>query len=213
MRTGYDCEVLLARRRLEDEDVTLIEIIVLGVALSADAFAVTISNTFVYASESRARLMLMPVMFGLFQGLMPVTGYLLGGLAAEVIEAYSGIITLVILGFVGGNMIYEGVNALRGKDDGGPEEPGAGPVARRLTLTTVLAQAIATAIDAFAVGVSLRAQAVSLAVAAPLIALTTFLCCIVALVLGRKLGEVLGDRAQVVGGVVLVIIGLKAFLA
>lgn len=192
----------------------LLEIIVLGVALSADAFAVTISNTFVYASESRSRLMLMPLMFGLFQGLMPVAGYLLGGLAAEAIEAYAGVITLVILGLVGGNMIREGVCALRGAgEQDGPEEPGAGPVARRLTLVTVLAQAIATAIDAFAVGVSLRAQAVSVVVAAPIIALTTFLCCVAALALGRKLGEVLGDRAQVAGGIVLVLIGLKAFLA
>ncbi|WP_317431542.1 manganese efflux pump MntP family protein [Parolsenella catena] len=192
----------------------LLEIIVLGVALSADAFAVTISNTFVYASESRSRLMLMPLMFGLFQGLMPVAGYLLGGLAAEVIETYAGVITLVILGLVGGNMIREGVCALRGAgEQDGPEEPGAGPVARRLTLVTVLAQAIATAIDAFAVGVSLRAQAVSVVVAAPIIALTTFLCCVAALALGRKLGEVLGDRAQVAGGIVLVLIGLKAFLA
>lgn len=192
----------------------LLEIIVLGVALSADAFAVTISNTFVYASESRSRLMLMPLMFGLFQGLMPVAGYLLGGLAAEVIETYEGVITLVILGLVGGNMIREGVCALRGAgEQDGPEEPGAGPVARRLTLVTVLAQAIATAIDAFAVGVSLRAQAVSVVVAAPVIALTTFLCCVAALALGRKLGEVLGDRAQVAGGIVLVLIGLKAFLA
>lgn len=192
----------------------LLEIIVLGAALSADAFAVTISNTFVYASESRSRLMLMPLMFGLFQGLMPVAGYLLGGLAAEVIETYAGVITLVILGLVGGNMIREGVCALRGAgEQDGPEEPGAGPVARRLTLVTVLAQAIATAIDAFAVGVSLRAQAVSVVVAAPIIALTTFLCCAVALALGLKLGEVLGDRAQVAGGIVLVLIGLKAFLA
>lgn len=192
----------------------LLEIIVLGVALSADAFAVTISDTFVYASESRSRLMLMPLMFGLFQGLMPVAGYLLGGLAAEVIETYAGVITLVILGLVGGNMIREGVCALRGAgEQDGPEEPGAGPVARRLTLVTVLAQAIATAIDAFAVGVSLRAQAVSVVVAAPVIALTTFLCCVAALALGRKLGEVLGDRAQVAGGIVLVLIGLKAFLA
>lgn len=192
----------------------LLEIIVLGVALSADAFAVTISNTFVYASESRSRLMLMPLMFGLFQGLMPVAGYLLGGLAAEVIETYEGVVTLAILGLVGGNMIREGVCALRGAgEQDGPEEPGAGPVARRLTLVTVLAQAIATAIDAFAVGVSLRAQAVSVVVAAPIIALTTFLCCVAALALGRKLGEVLGDRAQVAGGIVLVLIGLKAFLA
>ena len=156
----------------------------------------------------------MPVMFGLFQGIMPLAGYFVGGLAAEVIETYAGIITLVILGLVGGNMIREGVGALRGAgEQDGPEGPGVGPVAKRLTLVTVLAQAIATAIDAFAVGVSLRAQAVRVASAASIIALTTFLCCVVALLVGRKLGEVLGDRAQVAGGIVLVIIGLKAFLA
>ena len=191
--------------------LSLLEIILLGVALSADAFAVTISNTFVYASESKRRLVLMPVMFGLFQGLMPLLGYFVGGLAAEVIERYAGIITFVILGIVGGNMIREGAEALL--HPGEDEAEHAGPVAKRLTMVTILAQAFATAIDAFAVGVSLRAQAVNIVVAASIIALTTFVLCLVALAMGRKLGEVLGDRAQVAGGIVLVLIGLKAFFA
>lgn len=191
--------------------LSLLEIILLGVALSADAFAVTISNTFVYASESKRRLVLMPVMFGLFQGLMPLLGYFVGGLAAEVIERYAGIITLVILGIVGGNMIREGAEALL--HPGEDEAEHAGPVAKRLTMVTILAQAFATAIDAFAVGVSLRAQAVNIVVAALIIALTTFVLCLAALAMGRKLGEVLGDRAQVAGGIVLVLIGLKAFFA
>lgn len=191
--------------------MTLLEIIVLGVALSADAFAMTISNTFVYASESKRRLVLMPVMFGLFQGLMPLLGYFVGGLAAEVIERYAGIITLVILGIVGGNMIREGAEALL--HPGEDEAEHAGPVAKRLTMVTILAQAFATAIDAFAVGVSLRAQVVNIVVAASIIALTTLVLCLAALAMGRKLGEVLGDRAQVAGGIVLVLIGLKAFFA
>ena len=191
--------------------LSLLEIILLGVALSADAFAVTISNTFVYASESKRRLVLMPVMFGLFQGLMPLLGYFVGGLAAEVIERYAGIITLVILGIVGGNMIREGAEALL--HPGEDEAEHAGPVAKRLTMVTILAQAFATAIDAFAVGVSLRAQAVNIVVAASIIALTTFVLCLAALAMGRKLGEVLGDRAQVAGGIVLVLIGLKALFA
>ena len=74
------------------------EILLLGLALSADAFSVTISNSFVYGSESRRRLMLMPLFFGAFQGLMPLLGYFLGGLAASLIERYAGIVTLVILG-------------------------------------------------------------------------------------------------------------------
>lgn len=191
--------------------MSIIEILVLGVALSADAFAVTISNCFVYASESRKRLLLMPLMFGLFQGLMPLAGYFVGGLAAEIIEKYSGIVTLVILGIIGGNMVREGIMAIRGGDDE-PEE-GTGPVAKRLTFSALLVQAIATAIDAFAVGVSLRAQAVNIVVAASIIACTTAACCCIALVIGRRLGKILGDRAEVVGGIVLLIIGIKAFLA
>lgn len=190
----------------------IVEILVLGVALSADTFAVTISNTFVYTGETKARLALMPVFFGLFQGLMPLLGYFVGGLAAEVIEEYSGIITLIILGFIGGNMVREGVCALLGLGDDA-DEPGNGPAVKRLTVATLLVQAIATAIDAFAVGVSLRAQAVAIVPAAAIITLTTAACCVVALLIGRKLGEVLGDRAEVAGGVVLVIIGLKAFFA
>lgn len=190
----------------------IVEILVLGVALSADAFAVTISNTFVYTGEAKARLALMPVFFGLFQGLMPLLGYFVGGLAAEVIEEYSGIITLIILGFIGGNMVREGVCALLGLGDDA-DEPGNGPAVKRLTVATLLVQAIATAIDAFAVGVSLRAQAVAIVPAATIIALTTAACCVIALLIGRKLGEVLGDRAEVAGGVVLIIIGLKAFFA
>ena len=191
----------------------IIEIIVLGVALSADAFAVTISNSFVYASESRSRMLLMPLMFGLFQGIMPLAGYFVGGLAADLIEAYSGIVTLVILGYVGGNMVREGAGALMGKGGDEPAEPGVGPEAKRLTMAALLVQAVATAIDAFAVGVSLRAQSVDIVVAANIIACTTALCCLVALAIGRRLGKVLGDRAEVVGGIVLLIIGLKAFLA
>jgi putative Mn2+ efflux pump MntP len=189
----------------------LVELLVLGVALSADAFAVTLSNTFVCRGESRARMMLMPVFFGFFQGFMPVLGYFLGGVAAELIESYAGIITLVILGVIGGNMICEGVTAIRaGKADGAVCETGL--EGQRLTVGKVFVQAIATAIDAFAVGVSLRALAVDIVPSAAIIAATTFLCCVAALFLGRRVGDLLGDRAEVVGGVVLVLIGVKAFI-
>lgn len=63
-----------------------IEVVAIGLALSADAFAVTISNTFVYCDERRSRLLLQPLFFGAFQGLMPLLGYFLGGLAASLIE-------------------------------------------------------------------------------------------------------------------------------
>ena len=163
--------------------MNIVEIILIGLALSMDAFAVTISNSFVYQHESRARMMLMPVAFGAFQWLMPIAGFFAGTIAAGFIESYAGIVSFVILAFIGG-----------------------------LTVSSVLVQAVATSIDAFAVGVSLLASGANIFFASPVIGLTTFVCCIVALVVGRKFGEVLGDKAEIVGGVVLVAIGVKALL-
>lgn len=186
----------------------LVEILMLGLALSMDAFAVTISNSFVYQHESRARMMLMPVFFGVFQGGMPLLGFFLGTFAASFIDRFAGIISFVILAFIGGNMIYEGVKAIRG----GGEEEHDEIAQKHLTVPTVFVQAIATSIDAFAVGVSLLAAGANIAVASPVIAVTTFACCVVALFVGKRFGSLLGDRAQIVGGVVLVCIGLKALL-
>lgn len=141
--------------------MSLLEIVLLGLALSADAFSVTISNTFAYRDERASRLALMPTFFGAFQALMPVAGYYLGGIAAELIESHAGIVTLVILGIIGGNMVREGVASIRACRNCEPP-----PAKGRLTLWTLFVQSIATAIDAFAVGVSLRAQAVDLAFSA-----------------------------------------------
>lgn len=193
--------------------MTVIELLVLGVALAMDAFAVTISDTFAYRGQARWRMWMAPVAFAVFQALMPVAGYWLGSLFAEAVEAYAGIVSFVILGFIGASMIREGVRALRGNEAGEAGEVAVAPDAPRvLTVGTVAMQAVATSIDAFAVGVSLRAVGTDIAVAALAIGTTTFACCAVALLVGRRAGEMLGDRAQVLGGVVLVGIGVKALL-
>lgn len=150
----------------------------------------------------------MPVFFGFFQALMPILGYVLGNIAASIIETYSGIVTLVILGIIGGNMLIEGIRSIRTED---PQDcECCGTSAARLTIKTLIFQAIATAIDAFAVGVSLRAEGVPIIPASALIGCITFCFCIVALFIGKRLGTLLGDRAEVAGGAVLIFIGLKA---
>ncbi|MDO4443018.1 MAG: manganese efflux pump, partial [Slackia sp.] len=110
-----------------------------------------------------------------------------------------------ILGFIGGNMIKEGITALRH-----PEQDVCATNPPALTASVVLMQSVATSIDAFAVGVGLRAVNVDIALSGVVIALTTAACCVVALALGKRFGHVLGDRAQIIGGVVLVLIGLKS---
>ncbi len=194
--------------------MSIIEIVILGIALSMDAFAVTISNVFCYPGTSRTRLLMLPAAFGLFQGLMPLLGFFLGGIVGSLIEQYAGIVTFVILGFIGGNMAKEGISDLRQAGDSGQEGKGCPPnAAMVLTAKIVLVQAFATSIDAFAVGVSLRAVNVEIVSAAIIIALTTFVCCLIALFIGRRFGKFLGERAQIVGGVVLILIGLKALIS
>jgi UPF0059 membrane protein PLES_21541 len=192
----------------------LLEILMLGVALATDAFSVTISNTFAFDDHRFSRLMRMPLFFGLFQFGMPLAGYFVGGIAAELIEKYAGIVSLVILGFIGSNMLYSGYNALKEDASEGDEEEAqqeAQQGATTLSYGKLVFQAVATAIDAFAVGVSFRAHSVDILVASTLFGVITAILCTIALFVGKKLGSLLGDRAEMVGGAVLILIGLKAF--
>lgn len=174
----------------------LLEIVLIGVALSADAMAVTACNILANPAMSRRRALLMPLFFGLFQALMPVAGYFAGELAATIIAKYAGIVSLVILGVIGAKMIWDGV---RGEDEG----------RANLTVATLLFQAVATSIDAFAVGITFAAQQVGIWNPAALIGLCTFVCCLVILFVGRRVGTHFGAKAQIVGGIVLILIGFK----
>lgn len=196
----------------------LLEILMLGMALATDAFSVTISNTFAFDDHRFSRLMRMPLFFGLFQFGMPLAGYFVGGIAAELIEKYAGIVSLVILGFIGSNMLYSGYKALKedaSEEDEEEAQQGAQQEAQQGAITLsygkLVFQAVATAIDAFAVGVSFRAHSVDILVASALFGIITAILCTIALFIGKKLGSLLGDRAEMVGGIVLILIGLKAF--
>lgn len=192
----------------------LFEILMMGVALATDAFSVTISNTFAFDDHRFSRLMRMPLFFGLFQFGMPLAGYFVGGIAAELIEKYAGIVSLVILGFIGLNMLYSGYKAFKedaSEEDEEEAQENAQQGAITLSYGKLVFQAVATAIDAFAVGVSFRAHSVDILVASALFGIITAILCTIALFIGKKLGSLLGDRAEMVGGVVLILIGLKAF--
>lgn len=182
----------------------VLEALLLGVALAMDAMAVTLSNALCEPDMPRGKKLAMPVLFALFQMGMPIAGYFGGTLVAPLIEAYAGIVSLVILGFVGGKMIWEAVHELR--------EPEECPVTR-LTYPTIFFEAIATSIDAFIVGVTLAAGGADIVLYGGAIGLTTFACCCAVLVVGRRLGAHFGPKAEVAGGIVLILIGLRAFLA
>lgn len=177
-----------------------VEIIVLGLALSMDAFAVTISNTFAFQGQTRTQEARMPLAFGVLQAVMPLIGYVLGSLISTIISSYAGILTFIILGFIGGKMV---VDTLRGSEE---ETQGEST----LTWPLLLFQAVATSIDALAVGVSFAALEIDVGFAVILIGITTALSCAVALLIGKRFGTLLGKRATIVGGIVLILIGIKA---
>ena len=178
--------------------MSIFEIFLIGAALSMDAFAVCLSSAMVYNNMTRSWKIVMPAAFGIMQGLMPVLGYFFGSLFADFINKWSGPVVLLILGIIGINMIREG---LAGEENRPPH---------RLTLRVLMFQAVATSIDAFAVGVSFAATGAPIMKAAPLIAATTFILSLIAVFIGTRLGEKLGDRAEIVGGLVLIGIGIKA---
>lgn len=178
--------------------MTLTEILLIGIALSMDAFAVCLSSSMVYTNLTRARKFSMPLAFGLFQGIMPIGGFFLGSMFAEIINKFSGPVALVILGVIGINMIREGFSNEEREEE------------KTLTFKVLILQAVATSIDAFAVGVSFAASGAPIFSAAPLIALTTFIISLIGVFIGGKLGEKLGSRAEILGGVILLIIGIKA---
>lgn len=180
----------------------IIEVILIGIALSADAMSVTVCNTIANPCMGRSRALAMPVMFGLFQGGMPLLGCLAGSLVAGFVDAYAGIIAFVILGVIGGKMVWDSLN------DDGCDECGKGS----LTWSLLLFQAIATSIDAFAVGVTFVSSDAPILLNGTIIAICTFSLCCLMLLVGRKVGSLLGQKAQLIGGIVLVGIGLKALL-
>lgn len=182
----------------------LIEALVLGPALSMDAMAVTLSNVLCEPDMPRSRKLAMPVFFAVFQAGMPVIGFFAGTLVAGFIDAYAGVVSLVILGAVGGKMIVEAVRELR-------EPEACSPT--RLTWTQIALEAVATSIDALIVGVSLAAAGKDIAVFGSAIGLTALVCYLAVLALGRRVGERFGAHAQVVGGTVLILIGLRALLS
>ena len=140
--------------------------------------------------------------FGFFQFLMPVVGFVLGQLVSDFITQYAGIITFVILGFIGGKMIWDAFHEEEGEEASG----------QTLTMPVLLFQAVATSIDALAVGVSFAALEVNVLTSSDIIGITTALTCIVALVIGKRFGNALGEKATIIGGAVLVLIGLKSLL-
>ena len=182
----------------------LIELLLIAVGLSMDAFAVSVTNGLCYKNVKFGWTLGMGLCFGLFQGAMPTIGYFLGSTFADYITAYDHYIALILLCFIGGKMLIDGIKS---KDEG-IEATGAS-----IGLGILLVQGVATSIDALAVGVSFAMLPnVNIVTAAGFIALVTFSLSIIAVFVGKKFGSILNNKAQIIGGLILIAIGIKIFI-
>ena len=176
------------------------DVILIGVGLSMDAFAVSTTNGIV-SKPNWKKTLLIAIAFGLFQAVMPLIGYFAGSLFSDVIEKYDHWIALVLLAFIGAKMVAD---FFFKKDK---EEK-----TKDLTLKMLFVQAIATSIDALAVGVSFVGITFNIFLAVSIIGVITFGLSVLAVRIGIKFGDILTDKATLVGGIILIAIGLKIFI-
>ncbi|ACV25540.1 manganese efflux pump MntP [Kangiella koreensis] len=178
----------------------MIEVIILALALSMDAFAVSVGLGSKPVESHKKLAIWAAVYFGLFQGLMPLVGYLGGKGLLGWIEAYAPWIAFLLLLFIGGKMIFEAFSE-------GIEED-----ISQITQRVMLTLAIATSIDAMAAGFALNLLQVNALVACLIIGLVTFVMSAIGVYIGKRSGTWLESKAELLGGVVLILIGIKIVL-
>jgi len=180
-----------------------VDILLIGVGLSMDAFAVAVCKGLSMRRIHWGQATVIALFFGGFQALMPFLGWLMGLSLQGLIAAYDHWIVFGLLGFIGGKFI---VDALKQGGDAGD----ACPVA--LDIRSLFMLAVATSIDALAVGITLAFLQVNVAAACSLIGLTTFLLSLGGVALGNYFGARFQQKAQIAGGVILILIGVKILL-
>ena len=179
--------------------------ILLGVGLAMDAFSVSLANGLNEPKMKKSKMCLIAGVFAFFQFLMPVLGWVCVHTIVEVFGAFEGLIpwiALILLGFIGGKMLIEGIK-------GGDE----GDELKKTTFAALAVQGVATSIDALSVGFTIADYDLLMAfVCSVLIAVTTFIICMAGVAIGRKFGTRLSGKASILGGVILIFIGIEIFV-
>lgn len=178
----------------------MLQLLLISVSLALDAMAVSISVGMANPQAAWKQGLRMGLWFGGFQFGMPLLGFLLGRTLSSYIQTAAPFVAFALLAFVGGRMVLD---SLQNKDCEVPRAAGA------LTARKLFALAVATSIDALAVGVSAAFMAFPLLLSCTVIGATAFLLSLLGAVVGRKLGCAFQRWAQICGGVVLILIGLK----
>lgn len=182
--------------------MSVLEILILAVGLSMDAFAVSICKGLAVKRIDLVKAGIVGLWFGGFQALMPMIGYFLGSRFSNAIQSIDHWVAFILLVLIGANMIREAIS----KDEDAGEDSGS------LSFKTMLMLAVATSIDALAVGITFAFLDVNIVSAVSIIGCTT---CIISMA-GVKVGSVFGTKyktkAEITGGLILIILGIKILL-
>ncbi|MGI6751697.1 MAG: manganese efflux pump MntP family protein [Anaerovoracaceae bacterium] len=179
-------------------------LVFIALGLAMDAFAVAVSNGICYSKTGIKEAIYMALTFGIFQAVMPVVGFFAGSMVSHTVEALDHWLALILLSFIGGNMIREGIKGLRkpsvlyGKDICHPRD--------------LFIQGVATSIDALVIGISFAIMDTDIFKAAAIIGMVTFACSYGGVFIGKAFGSALKEKAEIFGGIILVLIGFKIFI-
>lgn len=188
--------------------MNFIALIFTGFALSMDAFAVSITKGMTIKNLKKSTALKIALAFGLFQGGMPLLGWLLGISFESYIKSIDHWIAFILLGFIGFNMI-KGFFDDRKEDNESELEVSSTSDKDDLSNKEIIMLAIATSIDALAVGISFAFLSVDIVPAASIICIITFLVCAVGVFLGNKVGDIFNGYAELIGGIILILIGFN----
>ena len=177
-----------------------ISTLLIAIALAMDAFSVSLTKGFTLKKITKSQVLWFAIFFGGFQALMPVLGWL-GGIQLEwLITTFAPWVAFILLLLIGSNMIRESFS--------NDEEDSSDKFSfKELTLL-----AIATSIDAFAVGITYAVLKTDILIPIIMIGVTAFIFTIIGLYLGKKIGNYFGDKFEILGGVILILLGLRILL-
>jgi len=176
--------------------------LLIAVALAMDAFSVSLTKGFVMKKITKKQILWYAIFFGGFQSLMPILGWFLGVQLEGIVSSFAPWIAFILLTLIGTNMIRESLS----KDEDDPDK-------NKFSFTELTFLAIATSIDAFAVGVTYAVLGENITIPIIIIGLVAFIFTIIGIYLGKKIGDYLGDKFEIMGGVILILLGLRILLS
>lgn len=182
-----------------------IQTLLISIGLSMDAFAVSICKGLGMSKLNKKQMLIIALYFGGFQALMPYIGWAVGARFSSYVSQYAHWIAFILLAIIGGKMIHEALTESEDCEDDGIKD-------KKLSHKELLMLAIATSIDALAVGISFAFLNVPIIPSIIIIGLTTFAISLVGVIIGNIFGSKYKNKAEFVGGLILVIIGLKIVL-